>query len=246
MLQLLLNMLKKTSIAYHFQFSSVQSLSHVWLFVTPWIPVGQASQSISNSWSLLKLMSIKSVMPSSHLILCHPLLLPPIPPSRGSCPMSQLFAWGGWSIVVSASVSVLPMNIWDWFPLGWTGWIPLQSKGLLRVFSTPQFKSMNFLVLSFLYSPTLTSLHAYWKNHSFEYTTFVGKVVSLPFKMLSRWIITFRPRTNCLWTSWLQSSSAVILEPPEIKSVTVSSLPIYFPWSVGTRGYDLSFLNVEF
>ena len=193
--------LKKTSIAYHFQFSSVQSLSCVWLFVTPWIPARQASQSISNSRSLLKLMSIKSVMPSSHLILCHPLLLlPPTPPSRGSFPMSQLFAWGGQSIVVSASVSILPMNTWDWFPLGWTGWIPLQSKGLLRVFSTPQFKSMNFLVLSFLYSPTLTSLHAYWKNHSFEYMTFVGKVVSLPFKMLSRWIVTFLPRTKCLLT----------------------------------------------
>ena len=82
-----------------FQFSSVQSLSHVRLFVTPWIAAGQASLSIANSQSLLKLMSIESVMPSSHLILCCPLLLLPlIPPRSGSFPMSQLFTWGGQSI----------------------------------------------------------------------------------------------------------------------------------------------------
>ena len=78
----------------------------------------------------------ESVMPSSHLILCCPLLLlPPIPPQSGSFPMSQLFTWGGQSMGVSASASVLPVNIQDWFPLWWTGWISLQPKGLSRVFS---------------------------------------------------------------------------------------------------------------
>ena len=89
-------------------FSSVQSLSHVWLFVTPWTAACQASLSITNSWSLLKLMSIESVMPSNHLILCCPLLLlPPIFPSAGSFSMSQFFTLGGQSIGVSASASVL-------------------------------------------------------------------------------------------------------------------------------------------
>ena len=96
------------------QFSSVQSLSRVRLFVTPWIAAHHASLSITNSQSSLKLMSIKSVMPSSHLILCRPLLLlPPALPASGSFPMSQLFKWGGQSIGVSASASMLPMNIQD-------------------------------------------------------------------------------------------------------------------------------------
>ena len=105
-------------------FSSVQSLSCVLLFVTPWIRARQATLSITNSRSSLKLVSIESVMPFSHLILCHPLLLlPPIPPASGSFPMNQFFAWGGRSIAFSASASVLPMNTQDWSPLGWTGWI---------------------------------------------------------------------------------------------------------------------------
>ena len=96
------------------QFSSDQSLSHVQLFATPWTIACQASVSITNSQTLLKLMSIESVMPSNHLILCCPLLLPPsIFPGSGFFQMSQLFASGGQSIGVSASVSVLPMNIQD-------------------------------------------------------------------------------------------------------------------------------------
>ena len=103
---------------------SVQSLSHLQLFATPWKATCQASLSITNSWRLLKLMSIESVMPSNDLILCRPLLLlPSIFPSIRVFSMSQFFASGGQSIGVSASTSVLPMNIQDWFPLGWTGWI---------------------------------------------------------------------------------------------------------------------------
>ena len=92
--------------------------------------------SMTNSWCSLRLMSIELVMPSSHLILCRPLLLPPVPPSIRVFPMTQLFASGGQSIGVSASASVLPMNTQDWSPLGWTGWISLQSKRLIRVFSS--------------------------------------------------------------------------------------------------------------
>ena len=104
----------------------------------------QASLSITNSQSLLKLMSIESVMPSSHLILCHPLLLlPPIPASIRVF-SSQLFTGGGQSIGVSASASVLPMNMQDWFPFRQTGWIALQSKGFSRVFSNTTVQKHQF------------------------------------------------------------------------------------------------------
>ena len=141
--------------------SSVQLLSHVRLSVTPWTAEWQASLSITNSQSSLKLMSIESVMPSNHLILCCPFSCHQSFPASGSFPMSQFFTLGGQSIGVSASASVLPKNIQDWFPLGWTGLISLQSKRTSRVFSNTTVKSINFLVLSFLYSPTLTSIHDY-------------------------------------------------------------------------------------
>ena len=121
---------------YHYQIRSDQSLSHVRLFVTPWIAAHQASVSITNSRSLPRLMSIELVMPSSHLILCCPLLLlPPMPPSiRVFSNESTLrMRWPKyWSFSFNI---ILPMNTQDWAPLGWTGWISLQSKGLSRVFS---------------------------------------------------------------------------------------------------------------
>ena len=101
-------------------------------------------------------------------------LLPPSPPAfivfqhQGAFLMSPLFTSGGQSIGVSTSTAVLPISIQDWSPLGWTGWISLQSKGLLRVFSTPQFKSINSSALSLHYGPTLTSIQDCWKNHSFN------------------------------------------------------------------------------
>ena len=114
----------------------VQSLSRVWLFATPWITACQAYLSITSSRSLLKLMSIELVMPSNHLILCCPLLLlPPIPPSIRDFSNESALHMRWPSIGVSASASVLPMNTQDWSPLGWRGWISLQSKGLSRVFS---------------------------------------------------------------------------------------------------------------
>ena len=125
--------------------SSVQSLSCVWLFATPWIAARQTSLSITNSWSSLKLI------PSSWW--CHPAIsssvipfssCPQSLPGSGSFPMTQLFACGGQSIGVSASASVLPMNIQAWYPLGWTGWISLKSKGLSRVFSNTTVQKHQF------------------------------------------------------------------------------------------------------
>ena len=130
--------------------SSFQSLSCVQLFATPWITARQASLSTTNYRSSLKLMSIEFVMPSNQLILCFPLLLLPpealLPLSSASetFPMSQLFAWGGQSTGVSALASVLPMNNQDWSPLGWSGWISLQSKGLSRVFSNTTVQKHQF------------------------------------------------------------------------------------------------------
>ena len=102
-------------------------------------------------------------------------------------------------------------------------------------------------MLSFLYSPTLISIHDYWKNHSLDQTGFVGKVMSLLFNMLSRFIITFLPRSKRLLISWLQSPSAVILEPPKIKSATVSTVsPSISHEVMGLDAMILVFLNVEF
>ena len=119
-------------------FSSVQSLSDAQLFATPWTAALQVSLSITNSQSLLNLISIESVMPSNHLILWRCLLLSPsiFPSTSGSFPMSQFFSSGGQSIGVSASTSVLTMSTQDWSLLGWTGWISLESRGLSRVFNT--------------------------------------------------------------------------------------------------------------
>ena len=129
------------------QFSSVQSLSPVRLFATLWTAARQASLSITNSWSWLKLMSIKWVMPSIHLILCRPLLfLLQSFSASVSFQMSQLFEAGGQSIGVSASASVLPVNIQDWFSRK-LGWISLQSKGLSRVvFSNTTVQNDQFFV----------------------------------------------------------------------------------------------------
>ena len=133
-----------TSLWHTMLVNSVQSLSHVWLLVTPCTATRQASLPITNSWSLLKLMFIELVMPSNHLIVCWPCLLPLIFPNIRVFSMSQFFASGGQSIGVSASASVLPMNTQDWFPLGWTGWISLLSKGLSRVFSNTTVQKHQF------------------------------------------------------------------------------------------------------
>ena len=124
---------------YHFIFSS---LSHVRIFAAQWTTAHQASLSITNSRSLLKHTSIESMMPSNHLILFSSCLQSF--PASGSFSVSQFFPLGGQSVGASASASVLPMNIQDWFPLGWTGWISLQFKGLSRVFSNTTVRKHQF------------------------------------------------------------------------------------------------------
>ena len=130
---------------YNGIFSSVHSLSRVWLFATPWTAACQASLSITNSRSLFKLMSIMLVIPSNHLILCCLLLLPPsIFPSIRVFSNELVLCIRWTNFAVSASASVLPVNIQDWFPFGWTGWISLKSKGLSRVFSNTTVQKHQF------------------------------------------------------------------------------------------------------
>ena len=153
------------------QFSSVQSLSRVLLFATPRTAAHQASLSITNSQSLLKFMSIQVVMSSNHLVLCHPLLLlPSVFPSIRVFPMSQFFASGG-QILESQLQHQSFQWIFrtDFFEDGLVG-SPCSPRDSQESSPTPQFKSINSSLLSFLYSPTLTSIRDYWKDHSFDYT----------------------------------------------------------------------------
>ena len=149
--------------------SSVQSLSHVRLFVTPWTAASQASLSITNSQSLLKLMSIELVMPTNQLILCRTLLLLP-----SIFPSIKVFSNESalrirWPEYWSFSFNISPSNEYsDWFSLGRTGWISLQSKGLSRVFSNTTVQKHQFFSAQLSYSPTLTSIHDHWKNHSLD------------------------------------------------------------------------------
>ena len=152
----------------------------------------------------------------------HPLSSPlppaPNPSQHQTFPMSQLFAWGGQSIGVSALASVLPMDTQDWFPLEWTGWISLQSKGLKSLLQHHSSKASVLWRSAFF---TVQLSHPYMTIHYFA-----GKVMSLLFNMLSRLVITFLPRSKRLLISWLQSPSEVILEPPKIKSDTVSTVSL--------------------
>ena len=132
---------------YCLQFSSVQSFSHVWLFATPWTTARQASLSITNSRSPPKPMSIEWVMPSNHLILCHPLLLLPSIFPRFRVFSNESALRIRWPEYWSFSFNILPMNTQDWFPLGWTSWISLQSKGLKNC----QRTSKNFCVCQYIY-----------------------------------------------------------------------------------------------
>ena len=158
---------------------SVQSLSHVWLFVTPWTAVCRASLSITNSQSFLKFMSIVSVMPSNYLIFCHPLLLPSIFPSIKVFPNESSLHSSGQSFGTSTLASVLPVNIKDWSPLGWTGWISLQSKRLSRVFSNTTVQKHQLFGTQFLYSPTLIPNMTTGKSMALTRQMFVGKVMSV-------------------------------------------------------------------
>ena len=138
-------------------------------------------------------------------------------------PVSQPFSSGDQSIRSPASTSVLPMNIKGWFPSRLPSLISLQSKELLRVFSsTTVWKHQFFSAQPSLWASSQTSVHDYWKNHSLTVWTFVGKGMCLLFNMLSSFVIALLPRSKHFLISWLQSPSAVILEPKKIKSVIVS------------------------
>ena len=154
----------------------VQSLSHVWFFVTPWTGLCQASLPFTISQSLLKLMSLESVTPFNHLIVCcHLLLSLQSFPTSGSFLMSQFFRSGGQSIGASATASVLLMNIQDLFPVGLTGWISLQPEGLSRAFSNTRVQKYQF----YSAQPSLWSnfhIHTWLpENHSFDYTDICWK-----------------------------------------------------------------------
>ena len=199
--------------------------------VTPWTAACQASLSITNSRSLLKLMSIESVMPSYHLILCHPLSSIFLSIRVFSNESVLCIRWSKyWSFSFSISPS---MNIQDWFLLGLTSWISLQSKGLSIVFSNTTVQSINSSALSFLYGPNLTSIHDYWKTRAFNRWTFVGKVWSLLFDMLFRFVRVCLSRNKCLLISWLQSPSAVTLEP--------NKMDLDKKWEVNDNCYHISF-----
>ena len=134
--------------------------------------------------------------------------------------------WVGCSVtkILDVSASVLPMSIQGWFPPRLTGFISLLTKELLGLFLAPQFKGINSLPLCLLYRPAVKTICDHWEDHSLDYTDFVSRV-SLLFNTLSRFVIAFLPRRNSLLISWLQSSSAVILEPKKRKSITIFTFP---------------------
>ena len=186
-------------------------LQHISLLYPPLSP-GVCSNACLSSWWCYLTISSSSARSS----FCSQSF-----PASESFPMSQLFTLGDQSIGASVSASVLPMNIQDWFPLGWTGWISLLSKGLSRVFSNSTVRKHRFRGAQ----PSLWSVqlsHPYMingKTIALTIWAFVSKVMCLFFNMLSRFVIVFLPRSKRLLISWLQSLSTVILEPEKIKSV---------------------------
>ena len=210
------------------QFSSVQSLSCVRLFATPSIAARQASLSITNSRSSPKLMFIESVMPSSHLILCHPLLLlPPIPPSIRVF-SNELALRMRWPKYWSFSFSISPSNEHPGLISFRTDWLDLLAvQGTLK--SLLQHHNLKASILRCSAFFTVQLSHPYMttgKTIALTRRTLVGKVMSLLLTTLSRLVITFLPRSKHLLISWLQSPSAVILELPKIKSDTVSTISL--------------------
>ena len=215
----------------------------------PWTAAHQASLSIISSQSLLKLMSIESVMPSNHLILCHLLLLlPPIPPSiRVFSSESTLCIrwWKNWSF----SFSISPSNEYSAlisFRMNWLDLLAVEGtlKSLLQHHSskTSILRHSTFFMVQVSHPHMTTG-----KTIALTTWTSVDKVMSLLFNMLSRLVIAFLPRNKCLLISWLHSPSAVIFGA-QINKVChcFHCFSIYVPSTDGTRCHDLSFLNVEF
>ena len=230
-----------------YRISSVQLLSHVWLFVTPWTAARQASLSITNSRSLLKLMSIES-MPSNHLILCHPLLLLPsiFPSSRVFSRESVLHI--RWPKYWSFSFSVCHSSEYSGLISFRKDWLNLPAvQGTLKSLLQHHSSKASILWRSAFFMVQLS--HPYiitGKTIALTRWTFVSKVISLLFNMLSMFVIAFLPRSKGLLISWLQSPFTVILEYKEIVCHCFHCFPIYLPWSDGTGCHGLHFLNVEF
>ena len=196
----------------------IQSLSRVRLFATLWTVAHHAFLPFAISWSLLKLMSIELVMPSNHLILCYPPLLLPLifPSSRvfsnesALCNRWPKYWTFSFSIGSSSEYSGLISFRIDWFDL-------LAVQGTLKsLVQHHSSKGISSLALSLLYCPTLPSIRDYWKIIALSIRTFVGKVMSLLFNALSRFVIVSFPRIKCLLISWLLSPSTVVLEPKKI------------------------------
>ena len=222
---------------------SVQLLSRVQFFATPWTAAHQASLSIADSWStnLIKLMSIESVMPFNHLILCRPLLLLP-----SIFPSIRIFSNESilhirWPKYWSFSLSISPSNEYLGLISFMTDWLHLlAAQGTLKSLLQHYSSKASLLWCSIFFMIQLS--HPYMTSGKTVALTRQTFVMSLLFNMPSRLIIAFLPRSKCLLISWLQSPSAVILEPKKIKSVTIS---IFSPWSDGIRCHDLHFLNFE-
>ena len=188
-------------------------------------------------------------MPSNHLILCRPLLLlcSIFPSIWVFSNESALLIW--WPKYWSFSFSTSPFNEYSGLiSFRLTGFISLLSKGLLKVFSSAIFTNINSLVLSLLYGPALISIHDYWKNHSFHYITFVSKVMSLLFNMLSRFVIAFLPSGKHLLISWLQSPSVLYFGDQENKIYHFFHFfnPSICPELMGPHAKILVFFHVEF
>ena len=208
----------------------------------------QASLSFTISWSLLRLMSFESLVPTNHLIICRPLLLHIQSfPASGSFP--ELTLCIKWPKYWSFSFSISPSNEYLWlisFRI-WLVWSPCSPRDSQESSPIPQLKASILWHSAFFMVQLAHPYMTTGKAIALTIWTFVIKVMSLLFNMLSIIVIAFLPRSKCLLISWLQSSSSVILEPKKIKYFTVFIVsPIYLSWSYRTRCHDLHFLNVEF
>ena len=213
--------------------------------VTPWTAACQASLSFTISQSFLKLTSIELVIPFSHLIFCCPFSCTQFSPASGSFPMRQLFASGGQSTGTSASVSNEFSRLISFRN---NGFDLLAVQRILKSLCQNHSSKASVLQYSAFFMVQLS--HPYMttgKIIALSMWTFVGKVMSLLFNMLSRFVIAFLPKSKCLLISCLQSPSEVILEPRKIKSITVSIFsPSICHEVIGTGCHDLQFLNAEF
>ena len=231
-----------------FSFSSVQLLRHVRLFVTPWTAKHQASLSITISQSSPKLMPIELVMLYNHLILCYILLLPPsIFPSISVFSNESALRikwWKYWSF----SFNIIPSNEYSGlisFRIAWLDLLAVHGtlKSLLQHHTSKAsiLRHSAFFIVQ-LSIPYMTTR----KTMALTRQTFVDKVMSLLFNMMSRLVITFHPRNKCLLISWLHSPSEWFWSPKNNVCYCFHYFPIHLPWSDGTRCHDLCFLNIEF